>query len=712
MAFLRHVFEPQPAGPSSGDLTGERRETGGRRIAQAVAAVRRAPELGGLIGLAALLNLWALGRNGWANTYYSAAVRSMAASWHNFLYASADPSGVMTVDKPPLSLWIQTLSVRVFGYHPLAILVPQALMGVASVVLVYDLVRRRFGRLGGLVAGLALATTPIAVAMSRDNNPDALLTLCCVAAVWFAVRAFEDGRTRWLVCSGIAVGLGFETKMGVALAVVPAIALAWVWIAPRGRAAAIRQLLAGGGAMLAVGGAWPLLVTLTPSADRPWISGTSDNSIFSLIFGYNGFGRVSGQSGGPGGGGAGGVFGQGTGPFRLVNAALGGQDGWLLGFAVVGAVVVLIASRARRQDPRTAWIAVVGGAFLVIAALFSFAQGIFHPYYVVLLAPFTAALVGAGVASVVQDGVRAAIAGTAALAAGAICEFVVLDNYSGQLSWLRIVLPIACGGAAVSLFALRNARAHAWAMAVGTAALLIAPTVWAFDTLGYATQSTFPAGGPSSANLAVGGFVGGLFGGGGPGRGTFAGRPGGFSGPPGGGRQALFGGAAPGAQTPGGGQPVFGGRRVFLGGGGGPFGDGGSLTSVEAYVKSHGGGTIAVSSQSSAATAIIASDARVAGIGGFSGQESDPSISWLADEVASGKIRWVYGSGGAGSFGLSLRLGARAPRLNAAARSLGLGGRPGARAALNAAAKACAPVTAVSSLYDCAGKAAALRALS
>ena len=88
----------------------------------------------------------------------------------------------MTVDKPPLSLWVQALSVRVFGYHPLAILVPEALMGVASVVLVYDLVRRRFGRLGGFIAGLALATTPIVVAMSRDNNPDALLTLCCVAA--------------------------------------------------------------------------------------------------------------------------------------------------------------------------------------------------------------------------------------------------------------------------------------------------------------------------------------------------------------------------------------------------------------------------------------------------------------------------------------------------------------------------------------------------
>ena len=96
--------------------------------------------------LSGLLNLWALDRNGWANEYYSAAVRSMSSSWHNFLYGSFDPSGLMTVDKPPLALWVQALSVRVFGFHPLSILVPQALMGVATVALVYDLTRRLWGR--------------------------------------------------------------------------------------------------------------------------------------------------------------------------------------------------------------------------------------------------------------------------------------------------------------------------------------------------------------------------------------------------------------------------------------------------------------------------------------------------------------------------------------------------------------------------------------
>src|SRR3954454_11947909 len=195
------------------------------------------PELAARLVVAAVLNLWALDQNGWANDYYSAAVRSMSMSWHNFLYESFDPSGVMTVDKPPLSLWVQALSVRAFGFHPLSVLIPQALMGVATVALVYDLVRRRFGRRAGFVAGLVLALTPITVAISRHNNPDALLVLCCTAALWALVRGLEDGRTRWLVLAGLLVGLGFEAKMAVGLMVVPGLAAAWLWVAPRGRVA-------------------------------------------------------------------------------------------------------------------------------------------------------------------------------------------------------------------------------------------------------------------------------------------------------------------------------------------------------------------------------------------------------------------------------------------------------------------------------------------
>src|SRR6201995_496572 len=192
-------------------------------------ALRVRPELLAGGGVGGILNLWGLSINGWANTYYSAAVRSMSTSWHDFLFASLDKTGLMTVDKPPLAFWVQALSVRVFGFHPLSILVPEALMGVAAVALVYDLTRRVFGRVAGGVAGLAFALTPITVAVARHNNPDELLILCCVAALWCAVRALETGRTKWLVLSGMCVGLGFETKMAVALFVVPGIALAWMW---------------------------------------------------------------------------------------------------------------------------------------------------------------------------------------------------------------------------------------------------------------------------------------------------------------------------------------------------------------------------------------------------------------------------------------------------------------------------------------------------
>ncbi len=713
----------------------------GPRARDRVLALRRPrPELVGLLTIAGLLNLWALSRNGWANDYYSAAVRSMSSSWHNFLFASLDKSGVMTVDKPPLALWVQSLSVRIFGYHPLSVLVPQALMGIASVALVYDLVRRRFGRVGGFVAGLALATTPITVGISRHNNPDALLVLCCVAALWFALRALEDGRTRWLVLAGVCVGLGFETKMGVALAVVPGIVAAWLYLAPRTRGwlRALRQLIAGGAAMVLVGGAWPALVELTPAADRPWISGTSDNRVLSLIFEYNGLGRVDGQTGGPAGMG-GNMFGGTPGPLRLLNSALGGQAGWLLGFAFVSGLGILVASRLRRSDERTGWLLVVGGAFLTTAVLFSAASGIFHPYYVSLLAPFIAALVGAGAAQLIGGRLNARIIGPLAIAAGVATELVVRAQYPGQLSWLPAVLIVVGALAALALVAFSARRVRILAVGAALAALLLAPSAWAVDTLGYATSGTFPSGGPASAlsaggGGAFGGFpgrggaprLGGgsaaggvgvqLFGSGGAASGVPAGGPGGA--PAGAGPGGVAAGGPPG--LPGGGRgPGFAGRAGAPGGagaGGGaigaPIGNSASLGKVLSYVKQHGGGTIAVASQSSASEAIIDDDANVAGIGGFSGRESDVSVAWLASEVRAGHIRWVVAEQSGTQAG---------PRLAGDTRT-------GSKTAMAAVAKVCTAVklststatgagtgaassggrSSEGSLYDCQGRAAAL----
>jgi 4-amino-4-deoxy-L-arabinose transferase-like glycosyltransferase len=600
------------------------------------------PELLGLLGVTAVLNLWNLGINGWANTYYSAAIRAMSTSWHDFLFASADKAGLMTVDKPPLALWVQALSVRVFGFHPLSMLVPEALMGVAAVALLYDLVARRFGRVAGFVAGIALASTPVTVAVARHNNPDELLILCAVAALWAALRAIDTGRTRWLVLSGVCVGLGFETKMGVALLIVPGIAAAWLWAARGSLWSRIRRLLAGGAAMAAVAGAWPLLVTLTPAADRPWISGTSDNSVWSLIFGYNGLGRVAGQSGGPGGGFGGTMFGGPTGVFRLLQTGLGDQAGWLLGFSAVAAGALLVITRLRRNDPRTRWLLAVGGALFVPATVFSFASGIFHPYYVSFLAPFAAALVGAGAGLALEHGRAARVVAPLAIAGGAVTELVVLGETGGQLSWAVPVVVAVCGCCAVALgLGLgRSARVRAVLVGAALAALLAAPAVWAAETLGHPTSATFPTGGPASAAAggpggAPGGFAGrppsGL-----AGRppGGFAGRPpGGFAGrPPGG-----FAGPPSGALVPGAGARAGGPR-----GGPGGFGaDSSTVTAAVRYATSHGGGTVGVESQSSAASAILSENADVAGLGGFSGRESSVTASWIATEVRAGRLRWI-----------------------------------------------------------------------
>ena len=430
-------------------------------------------------------------------------------------------------------------------------------MGVAAVGLVYDLTRRRFGRAGGFVAGAVLALTPIAVAVARHNNPDMLLVLCVVLALWALVRGLDDGRVRWLVLAGAAVGLGFEAKMGAALLVVPAMTVAWLWAAPRNR---WRGLLGGGAAMAVVGGAWPLLMALTPASSRPWISGTSDNSIWSLIFGYNGLGRLDGQAGGPGGGGMGGGGGGRSAAtpasLRLLNESLGGQAGWLLGFALVAGLALVVSSRLRRTDPVTGWVLAVGGSALTAAVAFSFASGIFHPYYVSELAPFLAALVGAGVVRFTRGDLLARIAGPLAIAAGVVTEIVVLNDNPDSLPWLAPVLVVAgVVTAAVLAFGV-PARLRNAAIATAIATLLIAPAAWSFQTLGHATSGTFPAGGPANAG---GGF------GGGPGGGGRGGPPSGANG----------GGFAPAARPGAGGGFAPGGAAPSANGGSAPGGIGG-----------------------------------------------------------------------------------------------------------------------------------------
>ncbi len=646
----------QPEGPSEQELSAADTPAATANSQLAARALAR-PELIVLLAAAAALYLWGLSKNGMANEYYAATVRSMASGWHNFLYGSFDMNGVMTVDKPPLAFWVQALSVKLFGYSSLSMLVPQALMGVGTVALTYDIVSRRFGRWPAFAAGAVLAVTPMAVAISRHNNPDALLILLSVAALWFVLRALEDGKTRWIVLAGAAVGGAFTTKMGAGLLVLPALFAAYLWAAPVSRSRALVQLLIGGGVFVAVAGAWPLLMALTPAPDRPWISGTTDNSIWSLITQYNGLGRLNGQQGGPGGiggpgggpgGAGGGVFGGEAGWARLFNSALGPQVAWLTGFAVVSGIAVTWFSRLSARDANTGWIVAVGGCFATIAIAFSFAKGIFHPYYSSQLAPFTAMLVGAGLGTftggdqAADDGRKRRYWGAAALAAGAVTTLWVLSNATADRmdAWQAPMALIVLSAAAFLAIAGADQQIRKWALIAGVAALLVAPAAWSVATLGHATSGTFPAGGSQAAGGGLGG--------------------------PGGG----FGG-------PGGG--AFGGQNS-------------QLTSAIAYAKAHGGGTIGVESQSTAAPYVAQSGADVAGIGGFSGRESSVSVSWLADAVAESRLRWIYtGSGGIGGGFAD--------------------GRQGSQSAINAAEQVCKQVN-DSSLYDCAGQSQALQRLA
>ncbi len=256
--------------------------------------------LGAVLALSAVLNTYRLSRNGWANAFYSAGVKSMLHSLHNFLFVSFDPGGLITIDKPPLGLWVQALSAKVFGMTPLSVLLPEAIIGVITVGLVYWVVTPRFGALAGLASALTLALFPSFVAVSRENAVDPLLILLMTLACGVGLRAIESGRLRTLLGCAALVGLAFNTKTLAAYLVVPGLALGYLVCAPRPLARRLVQLLVAGAVMLAVSFAWIAMVELTPASKRPFVGGSTNNSEIGLTFGYNGFGRVGGQLGGPG----------------------------------------------------------------------------------------------------------------------------------------------------------------------------------------------------------------------------------------------------------------------------------------------------------------------------------------------------------------------------------------------------------------------------
>ena len=487
------------------------------------------PALFGLLALTAVLYLWDLGRNGWANDFYAAAVQAGTKSWKAFFFGSFDQSSFITVDKTPGSLWVMELSGRIFGFSQWSMLAPQALEGVGSVLLLYAAVKRWFGPAAGLIAGLVLALTPVAALMFRFNNPDALLVLLMTAAAYTLVRAVENGRTRWLVLTGLLLGFAFLAKMLQAFLVVPGFTAAYLCAGPPRLSKRIWQTVLMGAGIVAGAGWWILAAQLTPAADRPYFGGSTNNNILQLAIGYNGLGRLTGSetgSVGPGNGGGGGQgasFGGATGIFRLFHAEFGGQISWLLPAALISlAAMAWVSRRAARTDRTRAAALLWGGWVLVTGLVFSYMNGIIHPYYMVALAPGIAALAGIGAMGLWQarpgsGPLAGRIAAAAGVLASAVWAFILLDRTPDWLPWLRWVVLVAGVAAAGLVLAgpalarlaqarLSLARRGRLALAVAPLALalvagLAGPTAYALDTVGTAHTGAIPSAGPQAAGF-------------------------------------------------------------------------------------------------------------------------------------------------------------------------------------------------------------------
>jgi 4-amino-4-deoxy-L-arabinose transferase-like glycosyltransferase len=660
-----------PEAPATSPGPGRRRHGEGGRAARLWRGRQEdarwvRPALFALLLATALPYLYNLSASGYANSFYSAAAQAGSESWKAFFFGSSDAANSITVDKPPAALWPIALSVRLFGLGSWQILLPEVLMGVATVGVLYAAVRRRFTPAAGLIAGVVLALTPVAALMFRFNNPDALLALLMTVTVYCVLRALEGARTKWLVWAGVAVGFAFLTKTLQAFLILPPLALVYAVCAPTTLRRRLGQLALSGLTMVAAAGWWVAIVELWPAASRPYIGGSQNNSFLELTFGYNGLGRINGNEtgsvGGGGRGGGGGVGGGGwgeTGIDRMFTGNIGGQISWLMPAALLLLVAGLVVTwRAKRSDTARAAFLVWGGSLLMTAAIFSFMAGIFHEYYTVALAPHIAALVGMG-ATVLWEERRSFLASAVlggAVAMTAVWSYVLLARSTDYLPWLRWAVLIGGLAAAVGLLlAGRLRRQLTFGVAgLGLAASLAGPLAYSLTTVSEGHAGSIVTAGP-----AVAGGRGGPAGGGDgrmllPGR---QGQQGQQRGGPGDGMgQPPTGGQAPGGRQGQGQRPMPGfpgdGRGELTVGGGGMGGllNGAKVNSaVQAKLTQNAGDytwvAASIGSQN-AASYQLATEKPVMAIGGFNGSDPSPTLAQLKRYVAEGKIHYFIAGGG------------------------------------------------------------------
>lgn len=611
-----------------------------RRLLRGPAADPRwaRPALLALLTATGVLYIWGLGASGWANAFYSAAVQAGATSWTAFFFGSSDAANAITVDKTPAALWPMALAARVFGVNSWSILVPQALMGVATVGTLYAAVRRRFPAGAALLAGAALAVTPVAALMFRFNNPDALLVLLLTLSAYGMIRAQEDASTRWLLFAAACVGTGFLAKMLQAFLVLPVFALVYLVTAPAPVRRRLWQLVAAGGALLVSAGWWVAAVAAVPASSRPYIGGSQHDSVLELALGYNGIGRLNGnETGGLGN------LNQDAGWDRLIGPVIGGQISWLLPAALILlAAGLVLTRRAPRTDPARAALLLWGGWLVLTGAVFSGMQGIFHEYYTVALAPAVAALTGMGTALLWDrrraPGAAAVLAAT--VGATAVWAYALLGRTPDWRPWLAPAV-LVCGlVAAAGLAAARYLRGRVLAgvAALAVAASLAGPAAYAAETAATPHTGAIVTAGPAT--------------GGGPGRGGFTGRGGG------GGRPGFAPpqGTAPGQGGPGGragmrpgpGDGTGGRTGRGTGGGGGLLNAGTPSAEVVAALKADAGSytwAAAAVGSNTAAGYQLATGEPVMAVGGFNGTDPAPTLAEFQRLVRAKRIHYFIGGG-------------------------------------------------------------------
>ncbi|MCX4094132.1 glycosyltransferase family 39 protein [Nocardia sp. alder85J] len=516
------TVQPQPAAP--------------RATGRGSKAAERAG-LAALLLATAVMYLWNITINGMGNQFYAGAAWAGSRNWEALLFGSLDAGNFITVDKPPVSQWVMGLSGRIFGFSSASMLIPQALMAVAAVALLYGAIRRVTGsHYTGLLAGAALALIPVAALMFRFNNPDAAMVLLMMAGAYATVRAIQRASTLWIVLAGVAIGFAFLAKMLEGVMVLPALGLAYLIAAPNPLRTRILQLVAALVATLVAAGWYVVLTLLWPASSRPYLAGSTDNNFMNLVLGYNGFARVLGRNRGGGGGrgatppanaatpapGAAGhaatavpaPAGRGGGGFggnqvrgveRLFSGEFGFEIGWLLPAALLALVLVLIARRhAPRTDLVRAGAIVFGGWVVVDGGVLSYMKNLAHPYYTLSIAPAVAGMFAIGIHEMwIHRHTLFGRLGLAALIAlTGIWSFVLLHRNSGwypELRWAILLVTLFAAALAVMPWDRGVRRVAAVALTLGLIGSLAGPAAYSLATVATAHSGGGPTVGPARA---------------------------------------------------------------------------------------------------------------------------------------------------------------------------------------------------------------------